>query len=140
MGKERKNPAEEPPITIIATGTTIVGDCQAEGTIRVEGRVEGTIRAGKSVVVGRSGEVAGDIHTQDAVIGGKVTGGIVAESRIELQSTCVVEGDIRSRRIILDEGGRFNGSVQMTDETSGPSLEVLSGRVVGEVGEGGEGG
>lgn len=136
MGKDsKKSAAQEPAISIIAPGTVIVGDCQTDGTVRVEGRVEGTIRAGKSVVVGRSGEVVGDIHTQDAVIGGKVTGGVVAESRLELQATCVVEGDIRSRRIILDEGGRFNGSVQMTDEAPGRSLEVLSGRVAGERGE-----
>lgn len=132
MGKEERSSIQEPAISIIGPGMTIVGDCQTDGTVRVEGRVEGTIRAGKSVVVGRSGEVVGDIFTQDAVISGKVSGSIVADSRLELQSTCAVEGEIRSRRILLDEGGRFNGNVQMTDEPVGAPAEVLSGRISGD--------
>lgn len=132
MAKDERSTVQEPAISIIGQGMTIVGDCQTDGTIRVEGRVEGTIRAGKSVVVGRSGEVVGDIYTQDAVISGRVSGSIVAESRLELQATCSVEGEIRSRRILLDEGGRFNGSVQMNDEALGRPTEVLSGRISGD--------
>jgi cytoskeletal protein CcmA (bactofilin family) len=132
MGKDERGSMQEPAISIIGPGMTVVGDCQTDGTVRIEGRVEGTIRAGKSVVVGRSGEVVGDIYTQDAVISGRVSGSIVAESRLELQSTCSVEGEIRSRRILLDEGGRFNGNVQMSDESEARGGEVLSGRVAGE--------
>ena len=69
-------PSGDAAISLIAPGMKIVGDCETDGTIRVEGRIEGTIRAGKSVVVGRSGEVVGDIQTQDAVISGKVNGNI----------------------------------------------------------------
>lgn len=108
-------------ISLIAPGMKIVGDCETEGTIRVEGKIEGTIRAGKSVVVGRSGEVIGDILTQDAVISGKVNGNISAESRLELQSTCDIQGELRSRRVQLDEGARFNGQVHM-DEDAGTSM------------------
>lgn len=132
MAKEERSAVQEPAISIVGQGMTIVGDCQSDGTIRVEGRVEGTIRAGKSVVVGRSGEVVGDVHTQDAIISGRVSGSIVAESRLELQSTCAVEGEIRSRRILLDEGGRFNGNVQMSEEAEGRPAEVLSGRISGD--------
>lgn len=105
-------------ISLIAPGMNIVGDCETEGTIRVEGRVEGTIKAGKSVVVGRSGEVVGDVVTQDAVISGRVSGNITAESRLELQATCDIQGEIRSRRVQLDEGARFNGQVHMEDAGS----------------------
>ncbi|MGD2152853.1 MAG: polymer-forming cytoskeletal protein [Gemmatimonadales bacterium] len=109
-------------ISLIAPGMNIVGDCETDGTIRVEGRVEGTIRAGKSVVVGRSGEVIGDIFTQDAVVSGRVSGNIAADSRLELQSTCDIQGELRSRRVQLDEGARFNGQVHM--EESGGSRVV----------------
>ncbi|UCF20178.1 MAG: polymer-forming cytoskeletal protein [Gemmatimonadota bacterium] len=102
-------------ISLIAPGMKIVGDCETEGTIRIEGRIEGTVRAGKSVVVGRSGEVVGDIFTQDAVVSGNVSGNITAESRLELQSTSNIQGEIRTRRVQLDEGARFNGQVHMED-------------------------
>jgi cytoskeletal protein CcmA (bactofilin family) len=111
-------------ISLIAPGMNIVGDCETDGTVRVEGRIEGSIRAGKSVVVGRSGEVVGDIFTQDAVVSGRVSGNIAADSRLELQSTCDIQGELRSRRVQLDEGARFNGQVHM--EESGGARVVKS--------------
>lgn len=106
-------PAREGVISIIGPGMTVVGDCESEGTIRVEGSVEGTVRAGKAVVVGKDGVVDGDIVTQDAVVGGRVTGSIVADSRLELQATCVIEGQVQARRIKLEEGGTVNGTVRI---------------------------
>jgi cytoskeletal protein CcmA (bactofilin family) len=91
----------------------VVGDVSSDGTIRVEGRVDGSITAAKSVVVGKDGTVKGDISTQDAIIAGKVNGSVAAESRIELQATCRVQGDIRSRRVKLDEGGQVDGQLHM---------------------------
>lgn len=110
-------------ISIIGPGMRVQGDCTTEGTLRIEGTVEGTIHAGKAVVVGKDGVVLGDISTQDAVIGGRVVGTIVAESRLELQATCIIEGEVRARRIKLDEGGRINGNVH-TGESTGASREV----------------
>jgi cytoskeletal protein CcmA (bactofilin family) len=126
MAKSNENgvpqPGREGVISIIGPGMRVVGDCDTEGTLRIEGSVEGTIRAGKAVVVGKDGIVDGDITTQDAVVGGRVTGSIVAESRLELQATCIIEGQIQARRIKLEEGGRVNGTVQI-GEVSGPSAE-----------------
>ncbi|MEN8375614.1 MAG: polymer-forming cytoskeletal protein [Gemmatimonadota bacterium] len=106
-------------ISIVGSGMKVSGDVETEGTIRIEGRVEGTVRAGKAVVVGKDGRIKGDIFTQDAVVGGEVRGTIVAESRIELQATCVVDGEIRARRIQLDEGGRVNGKVHTGEVPKG---------------------
>jgi cytoskeletal protein CcmA (bactofilin family) len=105
-------------ISIIGPGMTVTGDCDTDGTLRVEGIVQGTIRAGKAVVVGKDGAVRGDVFTQDAIIGGKVEGMIIAESRLELQATCVIDGEIRARRIKLDEGGRVNGQILTGDVTA----------------------
>lgn len=116
-------PAREGVISIIGPGMRLLGDCETEGTLRIEGSVEGTVRAGKAVVVGKDGVVDGDIETQDAVIGGRVTGSIVAESRLELQATCAIEGQIKARRIKLEEGGKVNGMVQI-GEVSGEGVKA----------------
>jgi cytoskeletal protein CcmA (bactofilin family) len=117
MSKEGNGaqPARDSVVSIIGPGMRVVGDCETEGTLRIEGVVEGTVRAGKAVVIGKDGAILGDLLTQDAIIGGKVTGTIIAESRLELQATCLVEGEIRARRIKLDEGGRINGKVHTGD-------------------------
>ncbi|MBW3554460.1 MAG: polymer-forming cytoskeletal protein [Gemmatimonadetes bacterium] len=123
MAKNTDSPTTQPGregvISIIGPGMKVTGDCETEGTLRIEGSVEGTVRAGKAVVVGKDGVVDGDITTQDAVVGGRVTGSIVAESRLELQATCVVEGQIQARRIKLEEGGRVNGTVQIGEVSAG---------------------
>jgi cytoskeletal protein CcmA (bactofilin family) len=113
MAKETPNAQQnrDNVISIIGPGMRVTGDCETDGTLRIEGTVEGTVRAGKAVVIGKDGVVQGDVATQDAIIGGRVTGAVIAESRLELQATCVIEGQIRARRIKLDEGGRVNGTV-----------------------------
>jgi cytoskeletal protein CcmA (bactofilin family) len=112
-------------ISIIGPGMKVIGDCETDGTLRVEGTVEGTVRAGKAVVIGKDGVVKGDVVTQDAIIGGRVTGAVIAESRLELQATCSVDGEIKARRIKLDEGGRINGTVltgDVRDDATPPAL------------------
>lgn len=122
--------SREGVISIIGPGMRVTGDCETEGTLRIEGIVEGTVRAGKAVVVGKDGVVQGDINTQDAVIGGRVTGTVTAESRLELQATCVIDGEIRARRIKLDEGGKMNGKVLMGEITQIP--KPLSAKSAGQ--------
>ena len=132
MGKKEElpaPPARESVISIIGPGMKVTGDCETEGTLRIEGTVEGTVRAGKAVVVGKDGVVDGDIATQDAVIGGRVTGTVIAESRLELQATCVIDGEIRARRIKLEEGGKLNGKVQTGEVNMPPTKSTKPGPV-----------
>lgn len=115
MARDRDSSATstDAVISIIGPGMCIEGDCRTEGTIRVEGTVVGSIAAGKAVVIGKQGVVKGDIETQDAVISGRVEGTLSASSRLELQATCHIEGEVRTRRMQLEEGAVLNGSVQM---------------------------
>lgn len=106
-------------ISIIGPGMKVVGDLKTEGTVRIEGEVHGNVQAGKAVVVGKDGIVGGDIHTQDAVIAGRVSGTLVIDSRLELQPSCIVEGEIRARRMQLEEGAVVTGSVQIGETSSG---------------------
>jgi cytoskeletal protein CcmA (bactofilin family) len=123
MAKESQAAAgRENVISIIGPGMRVAGDCETDGTLRIEGTVEGTVRAGKAVVIGKDGAVRGDVVTQDAIVGGRVDGTIVAESRLELQATCVISGEIRARRIKLDEGGSVNGQI-MTGDVQAPPVQ-----------------
>jgi cytoskeletal protein CcmA (bactofilin family) len=135
MARENAANAPETIISIIAPGMTIVGDCETDGTVRVEGTVEGSIRAGKAVVIGKQGMVSGDVTTQDAVISGRVAGTLVAASRLELQATCQIEGEVFTRRMQLEEGAVLNGKVHMGQDlpkvtgakSSGPGAKATGG-------------
>lgn len=100
-------------VSLVGPGMEIVGEVKCDGTVRIEGRVEGSIEASKSVVIGRDGNVAGDITTRDILIAGSVAGTVTGEARVELQDTCHVEGNVHSPRIKLDEGGQVDGRLHM---------------------------
>lgn len=114
---EKGRGAHEPEVglSIIGTGMRVVGDIQAEGVVKVEGVVVGTVRAGRQVLVAKGGEVEGDIITPEAIVGGEVRGSIQAQERVEIQSTSVVHGDIATRRLLVQEGGELNGVLRMRD-------------------------
>ena len=131
VAKDKVGPprANESSMSIIGPGMRITGDLVTEGTVRVEGTIEGTVQAGKAVVIGKEGEVVGDVITQDAVIGGRVRGTVTAESRLEIQATAQIEGQIsaRAQHLVLEEGCRFNGQVQMLGEEPQRALPAVTG-------------
>jgi cytoskeletal protein CcmA (bactofilin family) len=123
MAKERQAGISPPEqvISIIGPGMKITGDCDTDGAVRIEGTVQGNIRAGKAVVIGKEGLVEGDIQTQDAVISGRVTGSLRAESRLEVQSTSRLEGEISAGRMQVEEGSILNGTVKIGKDAIEPA-------------------
>ncbi|MGI9628675.1 MAG: bactofilin family protein [Longimicrobiales bacterium] len=128
MSKSRSQAHTSPEavISIVGPGMRIIGDCETSGTIRVEGTVEGSVRAAKAVVIGKDGTVRGDINTQDAVISGNVIGTLVVESRLELQGTCKIEGEIHATRLQLEEGAVLNGTINMGGKGPGATKASVS--------------
>ncbi len=114
---ERPSPrsGKEPGLSIVASGMTITGELDTDGVVKVEGKIQGKVRAEQQVLVAKGGEVEGDIYTREAVVGGVVRGAILSDERVEVQVGSVVNGDITTQRILVHEGGEVNGSVRMAD-------------------------
>jgi cytoskeletal protein CcmA (bactofilin family) len=87
------------------------GDLATDGTIRIEGRLEGNITKSDIVVIGAKASVAGNVVAREVVVGGSVEGNITAESRVELDSGAVVIGDIIAGSILTHEGAQIRGKV-----------------------------
>lgn len=109
----KRGPVGDNNLSIVAHGTRIVGELTTEGVVKVEGIVEGSLRAHQQVLVAKGGKVEGDIYTREAVIGGSVTGEIHADERVEVQRGSVVNGDITTQRMVVQEGAEVNGQVRM---------------------------
>ena len=109
----RRRKTDQIPFSIIASDMTVIGDLETEGVVRVEGRVRGTVRVGAQVLVSQGAVIEGDLHTQEAVIAGQVSGAIHARERVELLATAMVAGDILTPRISIIEGARVTGEVKM---------------------------
>lgn len=113
-------------LTIIAIGTTIVGDVSSEGVIKIEGMVDGTVRAGTQLLVAPGAVIRGDVFASEIVAGGEIRGGVNAAERVEIQAGAMVDGDIRTQRLHIADGGRVNGQITMEagngDRSTPPSV------------------
>lgn len=134
MARARERADEGPPsmISIIGPGMKVLGDCSTEGTVRIEGVVRGEIFAGKAIVVGKDGIVTGDLRTHDAVIAGTVEGAVHAASRLEIQATARIRGEVHARRLQLEEGAVLNGEVRMGEIELGAPPSMGADRAEGE--------
>jgi len=99
--------------TIIGKDSIIEGTIEVQGGLRVDGMVRGRISATESLAIGDSGRIEADMTVKIAVIGGKVVGSIFAQDKIELQSKAIVEGDITTKNLIVEEGAIFHGRCNM---------------------------
>jgi cytoskeletal protein CcmA (bactofilin family) len=106
-------PAPAAGLSIIAVGMTVNGSLHSNGTVKIEGTVEGHVRTRAQVLVAKGGLVRGDIEAREAVIGGLVDGAIRTSERVEIQAGAAVNGDVTTRRILVAEGGMLNGQVRM---------------------------
>ena len=125
-GERRRAREPQGGLSIVAKDLTIAGDLQAEGVIRIEGRVVGNVHAGDQVLLCDGGIIEGDVIAREAVIGGRVHGCITGVERVELQTSAIVHGDIATPRLLIQEGGTVNGSMKMEDvEQPRPVTEGL---------------
>lgn len=102
-------------LSLVGVGMRVTGDIETSGVVKIEGTVDGCIRNARQVLLGRQGEITGDVHARDVVIGGRVTGNVYASERVEVQGTSSVHGDIHTKTIVVLEGARINGAVKMDD-------------------------
>jgi cytoskeletal protein CcmA (bactofilin family) len=134
--RQKHSSQSDGAISIVGPGMTVVGDLSTEGTVRIEGSVNGNVQAGKAVVVGANAAVEGSIETQDAILAGLVVGTVRAGSRLEIQATCRIEGEVYARRIQLEEGAVLNGTVHMGDEVQKARPDLLMAPIADESIEG----
>ena len=114
--------------TIIGQGTVLRGECSVNGTVRIDGVVDGSLKATGVAIMGKSGQVKGDLVAVSAIVGGVVEGAVIAEERLELQRGARVEGDIRAKKLVVEEGVFFQGFCNMEDKKAGgknvPRFEI----------------
>ncbi len=104
--------------TVIGHDSYFQGTFTIKGSLKVEGRIDGSIVDGKIVTVGKAGKVKGDISCENAVVHGEVRGNIVATKGIEILAGGNVEGDLNAPKITLEDGCLFNGRCTMAKRES----------------------
>ncbi len=118
----RPSPPEQ-IISIIAPGMRVVGDCDADGAIRIEGTVKGKIISTGCVTVGSTGLVEAEIEAESAIVAGAMRGNVNTTEKIELQAKCEMEGDIKAKSLVIEQGALFCGACNMKGQA--PDLGFL---------------
>jgi cytoskeletal protein CcmA (bactofilin family) len=114
-GKGAARSGGEATLSIISAGTVVTGDIECSGVLKVEGRVNGSVRRARQLMLAKEGAIGGDVSASEVVVGGVIDGNVTAAERLELQTTAVVNGDITTKSIVVMEGARINGGVKMTE-------------------------
>lgn len=110
--------------TIIGQDTVINGTLDIKGALRVDGTVKGKIICSDCVTVGSTGIVEAEIEADTAIIAGKMIGNVVTSEKIELQAKCEMEGDLRTKSLVIEQGAVFCGACNMKDTK--PNLGFLA--------------
>jgi cytoskeletal protein CcmA (bactofilin family) len=111
--------------TIIGKDTLITGTVDVKGALRVDGVVKGKIICSDCVTVGATGSIEADIESNTAVIAGRMAGNVITTEKIELQAKCELEGDIKTKSLVIEQGAMFCGACNMKGGTSRPDLGFL---------------
>ena len=98
----------------VGNGTTLTGEANFKGMLRVDGHLSGQVRSeGGTLIVGNNGQVDADIEVAVATIHGSVNGDITASQRLELGRAAKVNGNITTPSLIIEQGAVFEGSCRM---------------------------
>ncbi len=100
-------------INRIVAGTIIKGDIESDSIIRIDGRLEGSIKTKNKLVVGETGIIDGDVICENADIFGTIKGQINVSELLSLKSTAKLTGDIISNKLAIEPGAQFSGSCSM---------------------------
>lgn len=99
--------------TIVGKGSLFDGNLKVQSTLRVDGKLKGNITASDSLVVGKEGEINGEVSVRNAIIGGRLKGKLSASGKVVLEANSVFNGELKTAKLVIDEGAIFEGNCSM---------------------------
>lgn len=99
--------------TFFGPNVTIDGTVTGSEPVLIEGTITGKINLTGELRIGTKARIEATVHAKNVCVEGKLTGDISADDRIELVATATVDGNLKAPKIIVAEGARFRGSVDM---------------------------
>jgi cytoskeletal protein CcmA (bactofilin family) len=114
----------ENKIVNIGQSIHIKGELTGNEDLTIEGKVEGKVfLKDHNLTVGANGKIVAEVQAKTVMILGEVTGNITADDKVEVAATGTMRGDIQAPRVVLADGGKFKGSIDM-DKKPGSSAST----------------
>lgn len=100
--------------SIIGEGMTITGDLSFSGKLKLDGDIKGDVE-GEYLIVGKTGVVTGDIHTETCTCLGRVVGNIKSRN-LSVVKGCRIEGNVETVNLAVESGASLTGEVKVDDK------------------------
>jgi len=127
MLKRGSGTPEQAEITaFLGKGTAFKGVLSFEGTIRVDGRIEGEVVSKDTLIAGDGAFIQGEITVGTLISSGKIVGNIVASQKVHVLSPGNIQGNIKTPKLIIEEGVTFDGKCEMAGEKKAMEQKVVS--------------
>ncbi len=114
-------------VGFIGGNTICSGELTFQGTFRIDGRLEGKVRSQGTLIVGEEGVIKGEVQIGTLILNGKIFGNVTAATRAALLGQAVLQGDLSTPQILMEEGVQFNGRCQMAAAGGQGSLLKAAG-------------
>ena len=130
---QRKPPQREPvdrlmERAVIGSAIIINGEVSGSQDLMVNGRIEGKVSlSDHSLTVGRKARIKADIYARLISIEGDAEGTIEGEEKIVLRGTGNVRGNLVAPQVVLEEGCKFKGSIDMGDDSDDEEIAAVNG-------------
>lgn len=110
--------------TIIGQSVKVKGNFQTNGSMQIDGQLEGSLKIGNDLIIGDGASIIANAESNRMMISGRVTGNIKAKESLELTETATIDGDIETKIISIDPGAQINGKIKMTKMSVGEKNEL----------------
>lgn len=103
---------------VIGPSIEIDGDLRGEEDLIIEGSVKGTVRLkSNALTIGAKGKVTADVYAHTVTVDGTMKGDLYASERLVIRKSARVQGNIAAPRVMLEDGAKFKGTVEMDPES-----------------------
>jgi cytoskeletal protein CcmA (bactofilin family) len=99
--------------TILGPTLEIEGEIEGDEDLVIQGKVSGRIVSKKSLTIDATGDVSATVTSAQLIVSGKLTGDVQASDRVEITKDGTVTGDVKAPRVVIADGARFKGRVEM---------------------------
>jgi cytoskeletal protein CcmA (bactofilin family) len=101
------------PQSTISSEVEITGTIKSSGSVRIDGKLDGELSCTGDAIIGKSATIKGNLAVTSVTVEGTVHGNITAKDRIEMKSSARVTGDIKAKRLSVEDGVTFVGKSEV---------------------------
>lgn len=111
--KKNNLKVDERADSLLGSGASMEGTIDTEGSLRIDGRFKGVVKAAGDIVIAENAEVEANLNGYNILIAGTVHGEVRAEGKLEITPKGRLYGNFQAIKLLIEEGALIRGKCQM---------------------------